>query len=181
MTHCVSPTSTCPEPFISSVGFMAVWKHSGFRCQSSGGGVVCWGEEKAAGAGLDCSPAAPAHDGLMAASSARGWMLVWHHGCLLPACSLPCAPFLLRDQILKEQEFGGATAELQKCGKHSYFWSLRHVMGECWLWSPCEDSGSYTGRPAWCETGHKWKGGVISWGTLRLGGGSLPYLGQIAI
>lgn len=70
---------------------------------------------------VDCSPAAPAHDGLMAASSARGWMLVWHHGCLLPACSLPCAPILLRDQILEEQESGGATAELQKCGKHSYF------------------------------------------------------------
>lgn len=49
MTHCVSPTSTCPEPFIYSVGFMAVWKHSGFKCQSGGGGVVCWWEEKAAG------------------------------------------------------------------------------------------------------------------------------------
>lgn len=54
---------------------------------------------------------------LMAASSGHGWVLGWHHGCPMAACSQPGASFLLRDKTLEEQEFGGATSELQKCRK----------------------------------------------------------------
>lgn len=93
---------------------------------------------------------------LMAAYCGHGGVLGWHHGCLLAACSLPCAPFLLRDKTLEEQEFGGATSELQKCTERQLH-PILEACDEGMLDSgiPFEDSGSYTGSPACWETGRK--------------------------
>lgn len=89
----------------------------------------------------------------MAASSGHAWVLGWHHGFLLAACSLLCASFLLRDKTLEEQESGGATSELQKCRERQLLLILEACDGGVLRSGiPFEDSGSYTGSPACWET-----------------------------